>query len=225
MTYVDIFLGVKHVTVDRANEIAAAVRAIPEHVRFPFDVEIREIDETKESFTELIVTPMIYEAGYTENVAEPLTAINDAVMLVNHGQQLEGYWREYSGDKPDCLAQFNGAGVVEYMESSWVFELPMDVAQALRDFAFRYNEEDPDFLLSYLQSAGSAYREKIMKKVKRFEQRRGVTKWQPEFVVEMNDPRDTLSPFALKLVVGRWSTSSLRMLREGNGTYEFVITE
>ena len=225
MTNVDIFLGVKHVTLQQAEKIAEAVRAIPEDKRFPFDVEIREIDETKESFTELIVTPMIYEAGDNENVAEPLTAINDAVMLVNHGQQLDGYWHEYGGDAPDCLARFNGAGVVEYMESSWVFELPMDIASALRDFAFRYNEEDPDLLLSYLRSAGSAYREKIMKKVKRFEQRRGVTKWQPEFVVEMNDPNDTLSPFALKLVVGRWSTSSLRMLSEGNGKYEFVITE
>ena len=117
MTYVDIFLGVKHITVDMANKIADAIHKIPEDDRFPFDVEIREIDETKESFTELIVTPMVYEAGDSENVAEPLTAINDAVMLINHGQPLDGYWHEYGGDAPDCLARFNGAGVVEYMES------------------------------------------------------------------------------------------------------------
>lgn len=224
MTYVDIFLGVKHVTVARANEIAAAVRAIPEHVRFPFDVEIREIDETKEVFTELIVTPMVYEESNTENVAEPLTAINDAVMLANNGRQLDGYWHEYGGDAPDCLARFNGAGVVEYMESDWVFDLPMDVAQALRDFAFDY-KHDKDFILSYLNKAQGAYRDKLMKRVKRFEQRRGVTKWKPEFIVELKDPNDEMSLFDLNVVVLRPAHSSIHMLRKENGVYEFYIAE
>lgn len=224
MTNVDIFLGVKHVTLQQAEKIAEAVRAIPEDKRGPFDVMIKEIDETKESFTELIVTPMIYEAGDNENVAEPLTAINDAVMLVNHGQQLDGYWHEYGGDAPDCLARFNGAGVVEYMESGWVFELPMDVAQALRDFAFNY-KHDKDFILSYLNKAQDAYREKLMKRVKRFEQRRGVTKWKPEFIVELKDPNDEMSLFDLNVVVLRPAHSSIHMLRKENGTYEFYIAE
>ena len=224
MTYVDIFLGVKHVTVTRANEIADAIHKIPDHVRFPFDVEIREIDETKDSFTELIVTPMFYETRDTEHVAESLTAINDAVMLVNHGQQLDGYWHEYGGDAPDCFARFNGAGVVEYMESSWVFELPMDVALALRDFAFDY-KRDKDFILSYLNKAQGAYREKLMKRVKRFEQRRGVTKWKPEFIVELKDPNDEMSLFDLNVVVMRPPHSSIHILRKENGTYEFYIAE
>ena len=224
MTYVDMFLGVKHVTVDMANKIADAIHKIPKYDRFPFDVEIREIDEAKESFTELIITPMIYEAGDNENVAEPLTAINDAVMLVNHGQQLDGYWHEYGGDAPDCLARFNGAGVVEYMESDWVFELPMDVAQALRDFAFDY-KHDKDFILSYLNKARGAYRERLMKRVKRFEQRRGVTKWKPEFIVELKEPNDEMSLFDLNVVVLRPAHSSIHMLRKENGTYEFYIAE
>lgn len=224
MTYVDVFLGVKHITVDMANKIADAVHKIPKRVRFPFDVEIREIDETKEAFTELIVTPMVYEAGDNENVAEPLTAINDAVMLVNHGQPLDGYWHEYGGDAPDCLARFNGAGVVEYMESDWVFELPMDVAQALRGFAFDY-KHDKDFLLSYLNKAQDAYREKLMQRVKRFEQRRGTTKWKPEFIVELKDPNDEMSLFDLNVVVLRPAHSSIHMLRKENGTYEFYIAE
>ena len=224
MTYVDIFLGVKHVTVTRANEIADAIHKIPDHVRFPFDVEIREIDETKDSFTELIVTPMFYETRDTEHVVESLTAINDAVMLVNHGQQLDGYWHEYGGDAPDCLARFNGAGVVEYMESDWVFDLPMDVAQALRDFAFDY-KHDKDFILSYLDKAQGAYRDKLMKRVKRFEQRRGVTKWKPEFIVELKDPNDEMSLFDLNVVVMCPPHSSIHMLRKENGTYEFYIAE
>lgn len=224
MTYVDTFLGVKHVTVDTANKIADAIHKIPKRSRFPFDVEIREIDETKESFTELIITPMVYEADDNENVAEPLTAINDAVMLVNHGQPLDGYWHEYGGDAPDCLARFNGAGVVEYMESSWVFELPMDVARAIRDFAFDY-KDDKDFLLSYLNKAQGAYREKLMKRVKRFEQRRGVTKWKPEFIVELKDPNDEMSLFDLNVVVLRPAHSSIHMLRKENGVYEFYIAE
>ena len=224
MTNVDIFLGVKHVTLQQAEKIAEAVRAIPEDKRGLFDVMIKEIDETKEPFTELIVTPMIYEAGDNENVAEPLTAINDAVMLVNHGRQLDGYWHEYGGYAPDCLARFNGAGVVEYMESDWVFDLPMDVAQALRDFAFDY-KHDKDFILSYLNKAQGAYRDKLMKRVKRFEQRRGVTKWKPEFIVELKDPNDEMSLFDLNVVVLRPAHSSIHMLRKENGTYEFYIAE
>ena len=224
MTNVDIFLGVKHVTLQRAEKIAEAVRAIPEDKRGPFDVMIKEIDETKESFTELVITPMIYEAGDNENVAEPLTAINDAVMLANHGRQLDGYWHEYGGDAPDCLARFNGAGVVEYMESDWVFDLPMDVAQALRDFAFDY-KHDKDFILSYLNKAQGAYRDKLMKRVKRFEQRRGVTKWKPEFIVELKDPNDEMSLFDLNVVVLRPVHSSIHMLRKEDGVYEFFIAE
>lgn len=218
MTTYDVTLHLNEVPLEDAEAAIKSVNRITHKDRGEFHLEQFE---QRGGITNLIVRPALLVADSCDDIDHWLENVNRAVLRVCH-RQLDGYWFQSGDDAPDRMSRFNGMSV-ESLESSWVFELPMEVGRALRDFAFTF-EHDKNFSLSYLAGALAAYRDRLMKHVKSHREIGCKYKRKRLYeVVFLDDAGRDMSPFDLKLIATKAAHGGFETVLDEPRRVQFIV--
>lgn len=216
---IEVTLQLTHVPFEEAKQAVEKVRKLARTERGPLHLETFA-DSEKD--TNILVAPTSFEASTVMDVDGWFKRVNQAVYTVC-GRSLEGYWFS-SGDEPDCINRFRGTEM-DSLESSWVFELPMDLGRALRNFAFTFSH-DRSFQINYIRGAIAAYAAKLREHVRDWQEIENTPRYIRKFKLWFKDDiGKKMSPFDLKLLTTGRGDGGFDVIEEGPDWVKFEVDQ